>query len=335
MGGIFTEVGSALARLIAVLMILCLVAARAAVAQQTASVSHIGLLAIDTESHSREWLETFRASLRDFGYVEGKNLVIEYRWADDQYDRLSALAAELVRLKVDVIVTYSTQGAVAAKRATTTIPIVMAASTDAVRTGIVASLARPGGNITGWTFLGPELYVKQLELLKLAVPDLKRVAHIFNPANTAVAAFFKEEQQAAASLKIELSHLEARQPGDFDAVFASAVTKGIEAVVISSNPMLLANSEAIAKIAAKNRLPAIGRPAFADAGGMLGFGPDRNAGWQRAAYFVDRILKGAKPADLPVEQPTKFELVINLRTARALGLNLPSSLLLRADRVIE
>jgi putative ABC transport system substrate-binding protein len=253
MGAIFTEVGSALARLIAVLMILCLVAPRAAVAQQTASVSHIGLLAVDTESHSREWLETFRASLRDFGYVEGKNLVIEYRWADDQNDRLSALAAELVRLKVDVIVTYSTQGALAAKRATTTIPIVMAASTDAVRTGIVASLARPGGNITGWTFLGPELYVKQLELLKLAVPDLKRVAHIFNPANTAVAAFFKEEQQAAASLKIELSHLEARQPGDFDAVFASAVTKGIEAVVISSNPMLVANSEAIAKIAA--RLP--------------------------------------------------------------------------------
>jgi ABC-type uncharacterized transport system substrate-binding protein len=154
------------------------------------------------------------------------------------------------------------------------------------------------------------------------------VAHIFNPANTAVAAFFKEEQQTAASPKIELSHLEARQPGDFDAVFASAVTKGIEAVVISSNPMLLANSEAIAKIAAKNRLPAIGRPAFADAGGMLGFGPDRHAGWQRSAYFV-RSLR------LPVEEPTKFELVINLRTARALGLNLPSSLLLRADRIIE
>ena len=324
-------------KLMAFLMVVCLAAPRATVAQQAATAPRIGFLGTTAAAAPgiASQLEAFRAGLRDLGYVEGKNVVIEYRWADDKYDRLPTLAEELVRLKVDVLVTYSTPGTLAAKRATTTIPIVMVTSSDAVRTGIVASLARPGGNITGSTFMGPELYAKQLELLKAAVPDLKRVARLVNPTNTAVAAIYKDTERAAASLKIEHSDLEARKPGDFDAVFAAAVTKGIQAVVISNDPMIMANARAIADIAAKNRLPSIGRVQFAEAGGMIGFGPEPLDPWRRAPYFVDRILKGAKPADLPVEQPAKFELVINLKTAKAIGLTMPPSLLLRADRVIE
>jgi ABC-type uncharacterized transport system substrate-binding protein len=325
----------ALTRLIALLTIVFLAAPCATMAQPTASAPRIGFLGTTTAAGSASWLEAFRAGLRDLGYVEGKNVVIEYRWADDKYDRLPVLAEELVRLKVDVLVTHTTPGALAAKRATTTIPIVMVTSSDAVRTGIVASLARPRGNITGSTFMGPELYAKQLELVKAAMPNVKRVARLVNPTNAAVGTVFKEEERAALSLKIEASHVEARNPREFDAAFAVAVTKGVEAVVISSDPMFLANSRAIADIAGKKRLPSIGRAQFAEAGGMIGFGPEPLEPWRRASYFVDRILKGAKPADLPVEQPIKFELVINLKTARAIGLTIPPSLLLRADRVIE
>lgn len=324
-----------LAKYIAVVMLLCLAVPDAAVGQQTANAFRIGFLGTTPAPGPSRALETFRAGLRDLGYVEGKNVVIEYRWADDKYDRLPVLAEELVRLKVNVLVTYTTPGVLASKRATTTIPIVMVTSSDAVRTGIVASLARPGGNITGSTFMGPELFAKQLELLRAAVLDLKRVARLVNPANTGVATIYKDTERIATSLKIEESYLEAREPGDFDAAFATAVAKGIQAVVISADPMLQANSAAIADIAAKKRLPSIGRVQFADVGGMIGFGPDPLEPWRRASYFVDRILKGAKCADLPVEQPTKFELAINLKTARAIGLTIPPSLLLRADRVIE
>ena len=327
--------GLAPPKFIVVLMIALLAAPCATVAQQTTKVSRIGFLGPTTAHGVAPGVEAFRASLRDLGHVEGKNVVIEYRWADDKYDRLPALAEELVRLKIDVLVTFSTPGALAAKRATTTIPIVMVQSGDAVRTGIIASLARPGGNITGSTFMGPELYAKQLDLLKAVVPGLKRVARLVNPANTAVATIYEDEERAARSQRIEASHLEVRDPGEFDAVFAAAVREGVEAVVIGNDPMIFANSRAIADVAAKKRLPSIGRPQFAEAGGMIGFGPDPLDTWRRAPYFVDRILKGAKPADLPVQQPTKFELVINLKTAKALGLTIPPSLLLQADRVVE
>ena len=323
-------------KLIAVLMVLPLAAPLATEAQQAAKVPRLGFLGPTTAAAgSATGLEAFRTSLRDFGYVEGKNIVIEYRWAEDKYDRLPALAAELVQLKVDVLVTYTTPGALAAKRATTTIPIVMATSSDAVATGIVASLARPGGNVTGSTFMGPEIYVKQLEFLTAVVPGLKRVGRLVNPDNSAVATIFKDAARVAAPLGIEQSQLEARNPGDLAAAFAAAAKRGVEAVVISADPMLLANSRAIADIAAKNRLPSIGRTQLVEAGGLMGFSPATLEQWRRAAHFVVRILKGVKPADLPVEQPTKFELVINLKTAKVLGLTIPPSLLLRADRVIE
>lgn len=322
--------------LIAVLVLGYLAAASSAsIAQRPANVPRIGFLGTTTASGSADYVETFRTGLGNLGYIEGKNVLIEYRWADDQYERLPSLAEELVRLKVDVLVTFTTPGTLAAKHATSTIPIVMVASTDAVRTGIVASLARPGGNVTGFTFMGPEIYAKQVELLKTAIPNLKRVARLVNPENTAVATIFSAEAHAAASRNIELSRLEARAPNEFDAVFAMALTKGVEAVVISSDPMFLVNSKAIADSAAKKRLPSIGRVQFAEVGGTIGFGPDRLEAWRRAPYFVDRILKGAKPADLPVEQPTRFELVINLKTAKAIGITMPAPILLRADRIIE
>lgn len=325
----------ALIKLIAVLMVLQLAAPRMAEAQQSANAPRIGILGPTTAAGSTSSVEALRAGLLDFGYVEGKNIVVEYRWAENNYDRLPALADELVRLKVDVIVTWTTPGTLAAKRATTKIPIVMANSSDAVATGIVASLARPGGNVTGSTFMGPELFSKQLDLLKAAIPGLKRVGRLVNPSDALMATVYKDGERTAALLKIEQILLEARKPEDFDAVFAAAATKGVEAVVVSQDPMFTANSKTIGDIAAKYRLPSIGRDRFAEVGGMIGFSPQTDEQARRAAYFVNRILKGARPADLPVEQPTKFELVINLKTSKALGVNIPRSLLLRADRVIE
>jgi putative ABC transport system substrate-binding protein len=274
--------------------------------------------------------------LRDLGYVEGKNLVIEFRWADGRYDRLPDLAAELVRLKVDVIVTGGTPGTRAAKQATTTIPIVMAVSGDAVATGLIASLARPGGNITGTTYFDPELHAKRLELLKEAVPRATRVGVLINPDNPqTMGTTLQYIRVAAESLSLKLSIFEARSPNEFERIFSAMVESRVDAMAMADDGMFLANLRAIADIAANKRLPSTGAKELAEAGGLIGYGVDFVQTYYRAAYFVDRILKGTKPGDLPVEQPPRFELVINIKTATVLGLTIPKSLLQRADALVQ
>jgi len=312
-----------------------LAAPLAAEAQQPPKTPRIGFLGPTSASGMASRLEAFRAGLRDLGYVEGKNIVMESRWAEGNYDRLPDLAAELLRLKVDVLVTAGTPGTLAAKRATATVPIVMAASGNALARGLVASLARPGGNVTGSTFFGPELYGKRIELLKAAMPRLTHVAVPFDPANPALVSELNDLERVAKSMKVKMSRFEARQPDEFDGVFTMMARKRVEAVVITDESLYTANSARLADVAARRRLPSAGNKEFAEAGGLIGYAHDPRELYRRAAYFVDRILKGAKPADLPVERPTKFELVINLKTAKALGLTIPPSLLGRADAVIE
>jgi putative ABC transport system substrate-binding protein len=304
-------------------------------AQQKGKVWRIGFLGPTSASGIAPRVEALRAGLRDLGYVEGKNIVIEFRWAEEKYERLPELAAELVRLKVDVIVTYTTPGILSAKSATTTIPIVMAIASDAVAQGLVASLARPGGNVTGMTGFIPEVTAKRLELLKDAFPRTRQVAVLFNSDNPAQIASLRAMEATAASLKLELQQFGVRGPGEFDSVFAAMAKRRVDAVVTTDDPVLVANFGAIAKLAAKMRLPSIGLPELAEAGGLMAYGTSRLDTFRRAAYFVDRILKGAKPADLPVEQPTRFETVLNLKTAKALGIQFPQAVLARADRVIE
>ena len=278
----------------------------------------------------------FRAGLRDLGYVEGKDIVIEFRWAEGQYDRLPALAVELVRLNVDVIVTHAAPGAFAAKKATSTIPIVITAIADLLALGLVESLARPGGNLTGLSFFNAELLAKRLELLKELVPSLAKAAVLLNADNSAGRRnILRELEPTAKALKVELLPFEAREPGDFEGAFAAMVSQQIGAVVLHEDPMLNANSKTIVEIVARHRLPTCGFPEFVVAGGLMAYGihfPDMD---RRAAAFVDKILKGAKPAELPVERSTKFTTIVNLRTARAIGIDMPTSILLRADEVIE
>ena len=303
--------------------------------QQVGRVWRIGFLGAATPSVWASRVEGLRGGLRDLGYVEGKNIVIEFRWANGMYDRLPDLAAELTRLKIDVLVTAGTPGTLSAKRATTTIPIVMAASGDAVATGLVASLARPGGNITGSTSFSQQLHAKRLELLKEAMPNLGLVGVLFNPRNPAFTTDLQEMETAARSMKVRLQRFESQGPNEFAGAFAAMTRSHVDAVVIQEDGMLNDNTRAIADLAAQQRLSSIGLKEFAAAGGLMGYGVDRIELFRRAAYFVDRILKGAKPADLPVEQPSKFDLAINLKTAKALGLTIPPSLLQRADQVIE
>jgi putative ABC transport system substrate-binding protein len=281
-------------------------------------------------------VEALRAGLRDLGYVEGRNLAIEFRVADGKYDRLVDLATELVRLEVEVIVTGGTPGTRAAKQATATIPIVMAVSGDAVATGLIASLARPGGNITGTTYFDPELHAKRLELLKATVPRATRIGTLINPDNPqTMASTLPALRRAAESMKVELFLFEARSPSEFEGAISAMTKERVEAVEIADDPMFLGNLRAIADIVASRRFPSTGAKEFAEAGGLLGYGVNFAETFRRAAYFVDKLLKGAKPNDLPVEQATKFELVINLKTAQTLGLTIPQSLLLRADDVIR
>jgi putative ABC transport system substrate-binding protein len=310
---------------------------RAAAAQESKAgkVWRIGYLGVGSAAVPVNRLEALRAGLRDLGYVERKNIVIEYRWAEGKYDRLPDLAAELVRLKVDVIVTSGTPGTLAAKQTTTTIPIVMAGSGDAVATGLVASLARPGGNITGSTDLDPELVAKQLEFLKEVMPRTRRVAVLVNPDNPWNRPVFEAMQTTAGSLKVELQKVEVRGPNEFESAFATMTKTHVDAVVVTSDPFFNANGRAIAGHAARARLLAAGTKEFAEAGGSIGYGWNFSDMFRRAAYFVDKILKGANPADLPIERATTFDLVINLETVKALGLTIPQSLLLRADEVIE
>jgi putative ABC transport system substrate-binding protein len=307
-----------------------LVAPNAAGAQQADKVARIGVLAVSAAAFSPR-IEAFRRGLREHGYVEGKNIVFAYRYAEGKLDRLPDLAVELVALKVDVIVTASPPSVRAAKRATSTIPIVFAAVGDPVATGLVKSLARPGGNVTGLSILGPELDGKRLELLKEAVTKTSRVAVLFGPESPR-----KELEIAAQALGIQLVLLPVRELGDFEPAFETARKESVHALLTSPSPLLNTVRERIVELAAKNRLPAMyGSSEFVEAGGLMSYAPSYVYLFRRAAIYVDKILRGAKPADLPVEQATKFELVINLKTAKALGLTIPPSLLARADQVIE
>jgi putative ABC transport system substrate-binding protein len=309
---------------------------RAARAQQRAKVARIGYLGLVSASWHTPRVTAFRAGLRDLGYAEGKDIVIEFRWAEGRYDKLPALAAELVRLNVDVIVTHTVPGAIAAKQATSTIPIVITAASDLLAFGLVESLARPGGNLTGLSFFNAELTAKRLELLKELAPSLTRAAVLLNADNSAGnQLILRELQPTAKALKVELLTFEASGPSDFEGVFAAMVSQQIGAAVLHEDPVLNANSKAIVDIIAKHRLPTCGFPEFAAAGGLMAYGINLPEMDRRAAVFVDKILKGAKPADLPVERATKFTTIVNLRTARAMGIDMPTSILLRADEVIE
>ena len=305
--------------------------------QPAAAIPRIGFLGVSTPAAWTTRVEAFRAGLRDLGYVEGRNIAIEFRFAEGQYDRLPGLAAELVRLKVDVIVTHSVPGALAAKRATATnpIPVVMTNVGDAVGSGIVASLARPGGNITGDTFYVTELVAKRLEVLKDAFPRVRRVAVLANPDNAAMGQYFQAMEIAARLLNVTLLRFDARSAADLDSAFAAMAKEGIDALTVPEDVVFIAIFKRIAESAIKQRLPSISFVEYVDAGGLFGYGANYLALYRRAPVFVDKILKGAKPADIPIERPTTFEFVINMKTASALGLTIPSTVLLRADRQIE
>jgi putative ABC transport system substrate-binding protein len=308
----------------------------AAKAQQPARVRRLGLLTALSPSDIALWHQAFRLGLRDLGWVEGKNISIEYRYAEGRSERLPELAADLVHLKVDVIVASALTDAVAAQKATKAIPIVMAAAGDSVASGLVESLARPGGNVTGLSQMTTELVGKRLELLKEMIPKLSRVAVLWNPQGPGSTPNWKELQQPARQLGVLLHSLEVRTADDFDKAFADATRARAGALFVMSNHLFVVNMKRIVDFAAKSRLPSVSHISeFADAGGLVAYGPDRDDLFRRAATFVDKILRGAKPADLPVERPTKFELVINQKTAKSLGITIPQSILVRADRVIE
>jgi putative tryptophan/tyrosine transport system substrate-binding protein len=308
----------------------------AARAQQAAKVYVIGFLSAGAQVRSPTPWSIFVNGLRDLGWIEGKNIVFERRYADNRLDRLAELAAELVRLDVDVIVTVGTLAPLAAKRATTSIPIVMMNAGDPVGSGLVASLARPGGNVTGMSLMAPDLGGKRLELLKETLPRLSHVAVIWNAANPYSALVFDETQGAAKKLTVEIQSLEVRGPGDFDGALATMLRNRVDALVIVEDPLTFNHLNKIAEFCANKRLAAIyGLREFADAGGLMTYGASQADLYRRSVDFVDKILRGFKPSDLPVQQPTKFELVINLKTAKALGLTVPDTLLARADEVIE
>ena len=310
---------------------------RASEAQLAGKVPRIGYLRSTSPSDRPPLLDAFRQGLRELGWVEGRNIVIDYRYAEGRFDRLPDLAAELVRLKVDIIVASPTPAAAAAKNATQTIPIVMIAVTDPVGLGLIASLARPGGNVTGLSYsVGPEIIGKQLELLKETVPKVRRVAILSNPANPSQPLSIRELKVAARSLGVQLQLLEAQGPNEFDGAFAAMATERVGALVVMSDSMLNSHRTRLADLAARSRLPAAyGLRENVEAGGLVSYGPSVRDLFRRSATYVDKILKGAKPADLPVERPTKFDLVINLKTVKALGLTIPQSLLGRADEVIQ
>jgi putative ABC transport system substrate-binding protein len=314
-----------------------LAASRIAEAQQAEKVYRIGYLGPSSATAVSRFTEAFRQGLRELGWVEGQNIVIEYRFAEGQYDRLPDLAAELARLKVDVIVAIPTPAAVAAKNATATIPIVMTNVGDPVGLRLIASLARPGGNVTGLSYsIGMETFGKSLELLKTAVPKVRRVAVLSNPANSAHALAISSLKVMAQSLALDLQFLAARGPNEFDDAFEAMAKERAGAVLVTADSLFNLHRARLADLTAKHRLPSMhGIREMVEAGGLMSYGPDTTYQSRHAATYVDKILKGAKPADLPVEQPTTFEVVINLKTAKTLGLTMPQSLLTRANHVIE
>jgi len=313
-----------------------LAAPLAAEAQQAGKAFRIGVLSPVAAEPASTGIPAFRQGLRELGYVEGKNVALEIRSADGTGERLPGLAAELVGLKVDVILAASNPAIAAAQKATTSIPIVMTTATDPVAVDFVASLSRPGGNITGLTVQTPDVAGKRLQLLKEVVPNLSRVAVLWDPGYLGGRLQVNEAQAAARTLGVQLQLVEVRSPGQLDGAFAAMASDGAGAVFIAGSDMPFAHRGRIAELAAKRRLPTTcPLREWVEAGCLIGYGTSVSEQWRRAAYFVDRIRKGTKPADLPVEQPTKFELVINLKAAKALGLTIPPSLLLRADQIIE
>jgi putative tryptophan/tyrosine transport system substrate-binding protein len=318
--------------------LLCAAALAFAAPEPSPKVPRIGYLSPGSAADSARLrrFAAFRQGLRELGYVEGQNIAIESRWAEGKDDRYPALAADLVRSKVDVIVAVSGAATQAAQQATRTIPIVMSLVQDPVGSGLVPSLAHPGGNVTGISIMGPDLVGKQLGVLKEVVPTVSRVALLRNPANPASASQLREAEAAARTLGVRLQTLEARNPQEIDNAFAAMTRERAGALLILGDAIFTNQRRQIAELAMKERLPAMSHFAeLAEAGGLMAYGANFLALERRAATYIDRILKGAKPADLPVEQPTKLELVINLRTAKAIGLTIPPSLLQRADQVIE
>jgi putative ABC transport system substrate-binding protein len=305
-------------------------------AQQPAKIFKIGFLTSGSAPSSTNRLEVIQRGLRELGYIEGKNIAFEERYGEDKFDRLRGLVDELIGLKVDVLLVQSTPAALAAKNATRTVPIIFAGVSDPVEAGLVDSLARPGGNLTGFTNIAPALAGKRLELLKEAIPKLSRVAVLWDPQAPGSRQQWKEIQLPGRELGLQLHSLEVSNPDKYDSAFKEAMKARSAALAVTQNPLATSNREKVAGLAIKHRLPGIyPQDEFVTSGGLMSYGPDISEPYRRAAIFVDKILKSAKPADLPVEQPTKFELVVNMRTAKALGIKIPQSMLGRLDRVIE
>ena len=305
-------------------------------AQQTKKVPRIGLLSSNRPSPMPPVIEAFRRGLRELGYVEGQNILIEYRWAEGKDERYAILASELVNLGVDVIVTQGTAATVAAKQATNTIPIVVGGAGDLVGEGLVASLARPGGNVTGLTSVNPDLSAKRLQLLREAFPKVVRVAVLYHGGPGGDQEELRETQTEAKKLGVEIQALHVLEPDQFQRAYAAMTKERAQALIIFSGSFTVFHRTALLELAAKIRIPTMcGPPEWSEAGGLISYGHDRRDQSRRAATYVDKILKGTKPADLPVQQPMKFELVINLKTAKQIGVTIPPTVLAQADRVIK
>ena len=325
-------------KLLVALGAIVIAAPRSSFAQQQGKIWRVGFLATRRRpvSSDFDFIGPFTQGMRERGYVEGKNLSVEWRFADDQRDRLPRFAAELVRLNVDVIVVQGTPSITAAQKATTSIPIVMTPITDPVAAGFVKSLARPGGNITGLANLSEVIFSKHLEVLRSIVPKLSRVAVLVNPTNPNHTTILKTLQAAAQKVSVNILPLESRNPKEIDVAFTTMAKEKAGAVIVAADAVFEQQQSHVVGLTAKYRMPSISlRKEFAEAGGLMSYGQNQAEGFKHVATYVDKILKGAKPADLPVEQPTKFELVINGKTAKALGLTIPQSLLISADKVIE
>jgi putative ABC transport system substrate-binding protein len=309
------------------------------VSAQQGKIWRIAFLAArsrSTPSNPDPYYDAFVDGLRDLGYIDGKNIRIEWRYAEGRYDRLPALASEFVKTNPDVIVTQSAPGALAAKRATVTIPIVFASVANPVETGVATSLSRPGGNITGISMMASDTSGKQIELLKTLLPSLARVAILRNPLSTSQSVIQNSAQAAAQKINALVVPIEVRRPEDLERAFAGMKPQGIEAVIVPLDSMFLQNRRQISKLALQNRTPVIAAyREYVEAGSLMSYGPNLSGHYRYAAVYIDKILKGAKPGDLPIEQPATLELAINLKTAKALGLTIPKELLLRADEVIE
>jgi putative ABC transport system substrate-binding protein len=304
-------------------------------AEQPERMHTIGFLGMETEVGSAPWVNGLRVGLHELGYFEGKNIVIEFRYADGKYERLAQLASQLLERKIDVLVTYGTPGGLAAKTATTAVPIVISSSGDPVASGLVASLSRPGGNITGVAFFFPELAAKRLEVLKEVFPQIRAVAVLLNPNNPISRPGFQATDLAAKALNIELKQFEARGPNEFERAFIAMANSHVEAVAVLDDAMLIVNAGTIGQLASKQRLPSIGFKEIAEGGGLMSYAVNFPDMFRQSARLIDKIFRGSQPSDIPVEQVTTFDFVINLKTARALGIDISPMMLVRATEVIE